>query len=62
MKLSPDLPAIRERPGARLGRGCESVDLADSDDASSEEYGGMAMDLPVLMVTAERIGRLELLL
>jgi alkylation response protein AidB-like acyl-CoA dehydrogenase len=57
-EVEPNLPAIREkRPGLALEVLRKSVDLGLTAMAIPEEYGGMAMDLPSLMVTAERLGR-----
>src|SRR6202789_1720555 len=57
-EVEPNLPAIREKkPGVALSVLRKSVDLGLTAMAIPEEYGGMAMDLPSLMVTAERLGR-----
>src|SRR5580704_1403680 len=57
-EVEPNLPAIREKkPGAAMAVLRKSVDLGLTAMAIPEEYGGMAMDLPSLMVTAERMGR-----
>lgn len=57
-EVEPNLPAIREKkPGLALAVLRKSVDLGLTAMAIPEEYGGMAMDLPSLMVTAERMGR-----
>src|SRR5580692_11690093 len=57
-EVEPNLPAIREKkPGDALSVLRQSVELGLTAMAIPEEYGGMAMDLPSLMVTAERIGR-----
>jgi len=57
-EVEPNLPAIREKkPGVALGVLRKSVELGLTAMAIPEEYGGMAMDLPSLMVTAERMGR-----
>src|SRR5580698_8835874 len=57
-EVEPNLPAIREKkPGAAMAVLRKSVDLGLTAMAIPEEYGGMAMDLPALMVTAERMGR-----
>src|SRR5271156_905116 len=54
----PNLPAIREKkPGVAMSVLRKSVDLGLTAMAIPEEYGGMAMDLPSMMVTAERMGR-----
>src|SRR5215469_9531065 len=56
-EVEPNLPAIREKePGLALAVLRKSVDLGLTAMAIPEEYGGMAMDLPSLMVTAERLG------
>jgi butyryl-CoA dehydrogenase len=57
-EVEPNLPAIREKkPGVAMAVLRKSVELGLTAMAIPEEYGGMAMDLPSLMVTAERIGR-----
>src|ERR1700689_5545428 len=57
-EVEPNLPAIREKkPGVALAVLRKSVELGLTAMAIPEEYGGMAMDLPSLMVTAERLGR-----
>src|SRR5260370_34055970 len=57
-EVEPNLPAIREKkPGLALAVMRKSVDLGLTAMTIPEEYGGMAMDLPSLMVTAERMGR-----
>ena len=57
-EVEPNLPAIREKKkGLALEVLRKSVDLGLTAMAIPEEYGGMAMDLPSLMVTAERLGR-----
>jgi alkylation response protein AidB-like acyl-CoA dehydrogenase len=57
-EVEPNLPAIRDKkPGVALSVLRKSVDLGLTAMAIPEEYGGMAMDLPSLMVTAERMGR-----
>src|ERR1700691_4754307 len=57
-EVEPNLPAIREKkPGVALAVLRKSVELGLTAMAIPEEYGGMAMDLPSLMVTAERMGR-----
>jgi len=57
-EVGPNLPAIREKkPGVAMAILRKSVDLGLTAMAIPEEYGGMAMDLPSLMVTAERMGR-----
>jgi alkylation response protein AidB-like acyl-CoA dehydrogenase len=57
-EVEPNLPAIRaKKPGAAMAVLRKSVELGLTAMAIPEEYGGMAMDLPSLMVTAERMGR-----
>jgi alkylation response protein AidB-like acyl-CoA dehydrogenase len=57
-EVEPNLPAIREKkPGVAMAVLRKSVALGLTGMAIPEEYGGMAMDLPSLMVTAERMGR-----
>jgi alkylation response protein AidB-like acyl-CoA dehydrogenase len=57
-EVEPNLPAIREKkPGVAMAVLRKSVDLGLTAMTIPEEYGGMAMDLPSLMVTAERMGR-----
>jgi alkylation response protein AidB-like acyl-CoA dehydrogenase len=57
-EVEPNLPAIREKkPGLAVAVLRKSADLGLTAMAIPEEYGGMAMDLPSLMVTAERMGR-----
>jgi alkylation response protein AidB-like acyl-CoA dehydrogenase len=57
-EVEPNLPAIREKkPGIAMAVLRKSVELGLTAMAIPEEYGGMAMDLPSLMVTAERMGR-----
>jgi alkylation response protein AidB-like acyl-CoA dehydrogenase len=57
-EVEPNLPAIREKkPGVAMAVLRRSVDLGLTAMAIPEEYGGMAMDLPSLLVTAERMGR-----
>jgi alkylation response protein AidB-like acyl-CoA dehydrogenase len=57
-EVEPNLPAIRAKtPGVALGVLRKSVELGLTAMAIPEEYGGMAMDLPSLMVMAERMGR-----
>jgi hypothetical protein len=57
-EVEPNLPAIREKmPGLALTVMRKSVALGLTAMTIPEEYGGMAMDLPSLMVTAERMGR-----
>jgi alkylation response protein AidB-like acyl-CoA dehydrogenase len=57
-EVEPNLPAIREKkPGLALSVLRKSVDLGLPAMTVPEEYGGLAMDLPSLMVTSERLGR-----
>jgi len=57
-EVEPNLPAIREKKaGAAMSVLRKSVDLGLTAMTIPEAYGGMAMDLPSLMVTAERMGR-----
>ncbi len=57
-EVEPNLPAIREKkPGAAMAVLRKSAELGLTGMTIPEEYGGMAVDLPSLMVTAERLGR-----
>src|ERR1700691_2315530 len=57
-EVEPNLPAIREKkPGVAMSVLRKSVELGLTAMTIPEEYGGMAVDLPSLMVTAERMGR-----
>src|ERR1700682_6818832 len=57
-EVEPNLPAIREKkPGVAMAVLRKSVELGLTAMTIPEEYGGMVMDLPSLMVTAERMGR-----
>ena len=57
-EVEPNLPAIREKkPGVALGVLRKSAELGLTGMTIPEEYGGMAMDLPSLMVAAEHLGR-----
>ncbi len=57
-EVEPNLPAIREKkPGVAMAVLRKSVELGLTAMTIPEEYGGMAMDLPSLMVTSERLGR-----
>ncbi|MGA8439180.1 MAG: acyl-CoA dehydrogenase family protein [Candidatus Sulfotelmatobacter sp.] len=57
-EVEPNLPAIREKkPGVAMAVLRKSVALGLTGMAIPEEYGGTAVDLPSLMVTAERMGR-----
>ncbi|MGD0467245.1 MAG: acyl-CoA dehydrogenase family protein [Terriglobales bacterium] len=57
-EVEPNLPAIREKkPGVAMAVLRKSVELGLTAMTIPEEYGGLAMDLPSLMVTSERMGR-----
>jgi alkylation response protein AidB-like acyl-CoA dehydrogenase len=57
-EVEPNLPAIREKkPGVAMAVLRKSVELGLTAMTIPEQYGGMAMDLPSLMVTSERMGR-----
>jgi len=57
-EVEPNLPAIRQKqPGLALSVLRKSVELGLTGMTIPEEYGGMEMDLPSLMVAAERLGR-----
>ena len=57
-EVEPNLPAIREKkPGVAMAVLRKSVELGLPGMTIPEEYGGTAMDLPSLMVTAERLGQ-----
>jgi alkylation response protein AidB-like acyl-CoA dehydrogenase len=57
-EVEPNLPAIREKkPGVAMAVLRKSAELGLTAMTIPEAYGGMAMDLPSLMVTAERLGR-----
>ena len=57
-EVAPNLPAIREKkPGLALSVLRKSAELGLTAMAIPEEYGGMAMDLPSLMVAAEHMGK-----
>jgi alkylation response protein AidB-like acyl-CoA dehydrogenase len=57
-EVEPNLPAIREkRPGAALAVLRKSAELGLTGMTIPEEFGGMEMDLPSLMVAAEHMGR-----
>src|SRR4030081_2192419 len=57
-EVEPNLPAIREKkPDLAMAVLRKSAGLGLTGMAIPEEYGGMAMDLPSMMVTAERMGR-----
>jgi len=57
-EVEPNLPAIREKqPGAALAVLRKSAELGLTGMTIPEEFGGMEMDLPSLMVAAEHMGR-----
>src|SRR5258706_8728122 len=57
-EVEPNLPAIREKqPGLAMAVLRKSAALGLTAITIPEEYGGMALDLPSLMVTAECMGR-----
>src|SRR5215467_6099791 len=57
-EVEPNLPAIREKkPGIALGVLRKSVKLGLPGMTIPEEFGGMEMDLPSIMVVAEHMGR-----
>ncbi len=57
-EVEPNLPAIRaKQPGAALAVLRKSAELGLTGIAIPEAYGGMNMDLPCLMIIAERMGR-----
>ncbi len=57
-EVEPNLPAIREKkPGVAMAVLRKSVELGLTGMTIPEEYGGTAMDLPSLMVAAERLGQ-----
>jgi alkylation response protein AidB-like acyl-CoA dehydrogenase len=57
-EVEPNLPAIREKkPGVALAVLRKSAELGLTGLAIPEEYGGMAMNLVMLMVVAEHMGR-----
>jgi alkylation response protein AidB-like acyl-CoA dehydrogenase len=57
-EVEPNLPAIREKkPGVAMSVLRKSVELGLTSMTIPEQYGGTAVDLPTLMVTAERMGR-----
>jgi len=57
-EIEPNLAAIREKkPGLALSILRKSVALGLTAMTIPEEYGGMEMDLPSLMVAAEHMGR-----
>jgi alkylation response protein AidB-like acyl-CoA dehydrogenase len=57
-EVEPNLPAIRDKkPGVAMAVLRKAAELGLTAMTIPEEYGGMAMDLPSMMVTAERLGR-----
>jgi alkylation response protein AidB-like acyl-CoA dehydrogenase len=57
-EVEPNLPAIRaKQPGLALSIFRKSAELGLAGITIPEEYGGMEMDLPSLMVSAEHMGR-----
>ncbi|MGA7928833.1 MAG: acyl-CoA dehydrogenase family protein [Candidatus Sulfotelmatobacter sp.] len=57
-EVEPNLPAIRDKqPGAALAVMRKSAELGLTGMTIPEEFGGMEMDLPSLMVAAEHMGR-----
>ena len=57
-EVEPNLPAIREKqPGVALAVLRKSAELGLTGMTIPEEFGGMEMDLPSLMVAAEHMGR-----
>src|SRR3984957_21078144 len=57
-EVEPNLPAIREKKrGVAMKVLRKSAELGLTAMTIPEEYGGLAVDLPSLMVTAERMGR-----
>src|SRR5437868_6412876 len=57
-EVEPNLPAIREKkPGLALAILRKSAELGLTAISIPEEYGGMEMDLPSLMVAGEHMGR-----
>jgi alkylation response protein AidB-like acyl-CoA dehydrogenase len=57
-EVEPNLPAIREKqPGLALAVLRKSAELGLTGMTVPEEFGGMEMDLPSLMVAAEHMGR-----
>src|ERR1700675_3769041 len=57
-EVEPNLPAIREKqPGAALAVLRKAAELGLTGMTIPEEFGGMEMDLPSLMVAAEHMGR-----
>ncbi|HWY03414.1 MAG TPA: acyl-CoA dehydrogenase family protein [Candidatus Acidoferrum sp.] len=57
-EVEPNLAAIREKqPGAALAVLRKSAELGLTGMTIPEEFGGMEMDLPSLMVAAEHMGR-----
>lgn len=57
-EVEPNLPAIRAKtPGVAMAVLRKSAALGLTGMTIPEEYGGTAMDLPLLMVAAEHMGR-----
>jgi alkylation response protein AidB-like acyl-CoA dehydrogenase len=57
-EVEPNLPGIREKqPGLALAVLRKSAELGLTGMTVPEEFGGMEMDLPSLMVAAEHMGR-----
>ena len=57
-EVEPNLPAIREKkPGLALAILRKSAESGLTGISIPEEYGGMEMDLPSLMVAGEHMGR-----
>jgi alkylation response protein AidB-like acyl-CoA dehydrogenase len=57
-EVESNLPSIREKqPGAALAVLRKSAELGLTGMTIPEEFGGMEMDLPSLMVAAEHMGR-----
>jgi alkylation response protein AidB-like acyl-CoA dehydrogenase len=57
-EVEPNLPAIRDKqPGIALAVLRKSAELGLTGMTIPEEFGGMEMDLPSLMVAAEHMGR-----
>ncbi|MFZ0299977.1 MAG: acyl-CoA dehydrogenase family protein [Candidatus Sulfotelmatobacter sp.] len=57
-EVEPNLPAIREKqPGLALAVLRKSAEMGLTGMTIPEEFGGMEMDLPSLMVAAEHMGR-----
>jgi alkylation response protein AidB-like acyl-CoA dehydrogenase len=57
-EVEPNLPAMRDKqPGVALAVLRKSAELGLTGMTIPEEFGGMEMDLPSLMVAAEHMGR-----